>query len=60
MIQDTIKIKIDKHYGVEHIYAIDYKKELATLTGQVTLTREKIQALKDMGFKFKIIHNSEV
>ncbi len=41
-------------YGNEYIYPLNYQKELKTLTGQKTLTKSNIEALKALGIEFEL------
>ena len=54
----TIELVIKEHYGTERIYPLNYIPELQLLTGNKTLKREQIQALKNMGFVFSIRPNT--
>jgi hypothetical protein len=49
-----IKVRIDKHYGVERIYPLTFVGEIYALTKQTTISRSQINALKKMGFTFKV------
>jgi hypothetical protein len=52
----NIQIEIKNVYGNELIYVIepDCAKTIKKLTGRKTLTRNDIQAFKDLGFTFSV------
>ena len=50
----VIRIKIIKHQGKNHYYALDHAEDLKTLTGTKALTYSHIQALKNLGFTFTV------
>jgi hypothetical protein len=51
-----IKVKIYNHYGKECIYPETFTNEICTLTKQTTISRLQINALKKMGFTFKVVN----
>lgn len=58
-MKDKIKIRIDKNYGNEAIYAIcDTGQLFLKLTGKKTLRRIDIGIIKKLGYEFEIINNT--
>jgi hypothetical protein len=53
-VNTTIQVEIKQQYGQERIYPLNYIGELGLLTGQKTINRNQINALKKMGFKFEV------
>lgn len=51
---NTITVEIKSTYGTERIYPLTHTKELENLTGKKTLSKEHIEALKNLGFVIKI------
>lgn len=49
-----IRVKVKQVYGVDRIYPIDFANELEALTGCKTLSTYHIDALKKLGFEFKV------
>ena len=57
----TIRVQIKEVYGVNRIYVVGvHKAPLAVLTGQKTLSEAQAEALKTLGFTFKVVpaHNT--
>jgi hypothetical protein len=51
--ENTLIVKTDKHYGKNYIYPSCEKSELvAKLWGEKTFSKERINILKELGFKF--------
>lgn len=52
-----IKIKIKQVYGQERIYIVDDATALRLhkLTGQKTISRAQIEALKEFGVQFEVL-----
>jgi hypothetical protein len=60
MDEKTIKVEVREVYGVERIYPLTYTDEIVTLTGNKTLSRTHVEALKKMGFAFTIVSNKSL
>ena len=58
----TINLYIKHNYGAEYAYVKDEKmaKPIRQLTGQKTVSRGHIKALKDLGFNFRIVTNTDI
>lgn len=55
----TLKVQIKNNYGQEAIYPLcDDAKRFARLAGTTTLTRDAVQIIKALGYKFEVQQNT--
>ena len=51
----VIQVITKNVYGNSLIYPVTHEEDLTTLTRQKTVTRQQIQALKNLGLSFELI-----